>query len=220
MRVLSELAADQLRAAEHVRPLVVAAELHVAAVVLEQMIEVVGLHDHVVELQEGQALFHALLVALSTEHVVDGEACADLAQELDIIEVQQPVGVVDHDGFTFAEINESLHLALEALGVVVDILLGQHFAHIGAAGRIADHGRAAADERDGLVARHLQTLHERQRHEMTGSQRICRAVEANVEFGLARVDHFADLRLVRDLLDKASGLQFFINTHCDYSFYV
>ena len=187
---------------------------------LEQVVEIIGLHDHVVELQEGQALFHALLVALCTEHIVDGEACADLAQELDIIEVQQPVGVVDHDGFTFAEINESLHLALEALGVVVDILLGQHFAHIGAAGRIADHGRAAADERDGLVARHLQTLHERQRHEMTGSQRICRAVEANVEFGLARVDHFADLRLVRDLLDKASGLQFFINTHCDYSFYV
>ena len=59
------------------------------------MIEVVGLHNHIVELQEGQALFHALLVALSTEHIVDGEACADLPQEFDIIEVQQPIGVVD-----------------------------------------------------------------------------------------------------------------------------
>ena len=39
------------------RPLVVAAELHIAAVVLEEVIEVVGLHDHVVELQEAQAPF-------------------------------------------------------------------------------------------------------------------------------------------------------------------
>ena len=47
----------------------------------------------------------------------------------------------------------------------------------------------------------------------TDGQGILRAVEANIEFGLARVDHFADLRLVRDLLDKPSGLQLFINTH-------
>ena len=47
---LSKLAADELRAAQHIRPLIVAAELHIAAVVLEQMIEVVGLHNHIVEL--------------------------------------------------------------------------------------------------------------------------------------------------------------------------
>ena len=55
---------------------------------------------------------------------------------------------------------------------------------------------------------------------MAGGQGICRAVEADIELGLARVDHFADLRLIRDLLDKPSGLQFFINTHCDFSFYI
>ena len=62
------------RAAQHVAPLVVAAELHVASVVLEHIVEVVGLHDHVVELQEGEALLHALLVALRPEHVVHAEA--------------------------------------------------------------------------------------------------------------------------------------------------
>ena len=50
MRVLAELAADELRAAEHIRPLVIAAELHIAAVFLEHVIEVVALHNHVVEL--------------------------------------------------------------------------------------------------------------------------------------------------------------------------
>ena len=46
--------------ASPIAPLVVAAELHIAAVILEQMVEVVALHDHVVELQEAQTLFHVL----------------------------------------------------------------------------------------------------------------------------------------------------------------
>ena len=74
MRVLAQLAANQLGAAEHITPLVVAAELHVAAVVLEQVVEVVGLHGHVVELEEAQTLLHALLEAFGAEHVVDREA--------------------------------------------------------------------------------------------------------------------------------------------------
>ena len=85
--ILAQLAADQLGAAQHVAPLVVPAELHVAAIVLEHVVEVVALHDHVVELQEAEAFFEALLIALGAEHVVDGEACADLAQELDVIEL-------------------------------------------------------------------------------------------------------------------------------------
>ena len=61
VRVLAELAADQFRTAEHVGPLVVAAELHGAAVVLEEVVEVVGLHDHVVEFKEGKSLLLSLI---------------------------------------------------------------------------------------------------------------------------------------------------------------
>ena len=111
MGVLAQLLAYQLRTAEHVAPLVVAAELHIAAIVLEQVVEVVALHYHVVELQEAQPLLHALLVALGAEHVVDGEAGADLTQEVYIVEIQQPVGVVYHDGLVLAELNKALHLA-------------------------------------------------------------------------------------------------------------
>ena len=50
MRVLAEFSSDQLCTAEHVAPLVIAAELHVAAVSLEQLVEVVALHQHVVKL--------------------------------------------------------------------------------------------------------------------------------------------------------------------------
>ena len=180
---------------------------------LEHIVEVIALHDHVVELQEAQPLLHALLVALGTQHVVDGEAGAHLAQQVHIIQIQQPVGIVEHDGLALAEVNKSLHLALEALGVVVDILLGEHLPHIGTARGVADHGGAAADEGDRLVARHLQTLHQGQRHEMTCRQRVRRAVKADVERGLAVVDHLADLFLIGDLCDEAAGHQFFVNSH-------
>ena len=216
--VLAQLLADQFGTAQHIAPLVVAAELHVAAVLLEHVVEVIGLHDHIVELQEGQALFHALLIALGPKHIVDGEAGAHLPQQFHIVQVQQPVGVVEHHGLALAELDELFHLALEALGVVVDVLLGEHSAHIGAAGGVSDHGGAAADEGDGLVARHLQTLHQRQRHEMAGGEAVGRAVKADVEGSLAVVDHLADVVFVGDLGDQAAGLQFFINLHDFRSF--
>ena len=85
--VLAELAADQLGAAEHVAPLVVAAELQIAAVFLVERVEIVALHNHVVKLEEGEALFHALLVAFRAQHVVDREARAHFAQQLDVVEL-------------------------------------------------------------------------------------------------------------------------------------
>ena len=85
MGVLAELFADELGTAEHIRPLIVAAELHIAALVLEEVVEVIGLHYHIVELEEGKSLLHALLVTLGAEHIIDGEACADLAQKLNVV---------------------------------------------------------------------------------------------------------------------------------------
>ena len=213
MCILTELTADELRTAEHVRPLVVAAELHVAAVVLEHIVEVIALHDHVVELQEAQALFHALLVALSTQHIVHGEARADLAQELNVVERLEPLGIVEHERLAVREVNEALHLTLETLGIVLDGLLSKHLAHIGAAGGVADERRAVADEGDGLVAGHLQALHQAQRHKVTNVQRIRRAVKANVKRGFAVVDHVFDLFLIGHLRDQAAFDQFIIQCH-------
>ena len=52
MGILAQLTADQFRSAQHVAPLVVTAKLHVAAVPFEQLIEVIALHNHVIEFQE------------------------------------------------------------------------------------------------------------------------------------------------------------------------
>ena len=71
MGVFAEFFTDQLSAAEHIAPLIITAELHLAPVMLEKIIEVIALHDHVVELKKAQALFHPLLVALGTKHVIN-----------------------------------------------------------------------------------------------------------------------------------------------------
>ena len=182
------------------------------------MVEVVALHDHIVELKEAQALFHALLVALGAEHIVHAETGADLAKKLNIIKIQQPVGIVDHESLTIAEFDEALHLAAEAFGVVVDIRLGKHLTHIGTSRRIADHRGTAADKCNRLVARHLQALHKRERHEVTGRQAVRRAVKADIKASLSVVDQVADLLFIGDLRDKAAPDKLFVNLHRSFSF--
>ena len=179
---------------------------------LEHVVEVVALHDHVVELQEGQALLHALLVALGAQHVVHGEAGSYLAQQLNVVQIQQPVGVVQHQSLALGEINELLHLLFKACGIVSDIVLGQHLAHVGAAGGITDHRGAATDQSDGLVACQLQALHQGQRQKMAGGQAVSGAVKANVKGSLAVVDQVDDL-LIGNLSYQTAGFQFFVQRH-------
>ncbi|MNO08641.1 hypothetical protein D3C81_2314000 [compost metagenome] len=52
MGILAELSADQFGSAKHVAPLVITTKLHVAAMALEQLVEIVALHDHIVKFQE------------------------------------------------------------------------------------------------------------------------------------------------------------------------
>ena len=177
------------------------------------MVEVVALHDHVVEFQEGQALLHALLVAFGAQHVVHAEAGANFTQQLNVVQVQQPVSVVQHHGLAFAKLNKALHLALKALGVMVNVFFGQHFAHVGTARRVTDHGGAAANQGNGLIACHLQALHQGQGHKVAGGQAVGCAVKADVESSLAVVDYFLDFFLVRYLGNQAAGFQFVINGH-------
>ena len=77
--------ADQLDAAQNVRPLIVAAQLQRAIVFLEKMQEIVALHQHIVELQKRQTLFEPLLVALCRKHPVHGEMRSDFTEKIDVI---------------------------------------------------------------------------------------------------------------------------------------
>ena len=76
-------AAGQVDAVDDVAPLVRAAHLQEAAVAAVELQEVVGLQDHVVELEEAQRLVavEPRLDALEGQHPVDREVPADVAQE-------------------------------------------------------------------------------------------------------------------------------------------
>ncbi len=104
-----------------------------------------------------------------------------------------------------SEVDEPLHLLLEAVAVVLDGPPRSALTHIGTAGGVADHGGAAADQGNGLVACHLQALHQAQGHKVAHVQAVRRAVKADVEGGLAVVDHLADLFFVRHLGDQTAG---------------
>ena len=178
-----------------------------------QVPEIIGLHDHVVELEEAQAALHALLVAFRPEHIVHGEAASDFAEQLDVVQVQQPVRVVHKDGLIFPEFDEPVHLLHEAVHIVLNGLRGHHGAHIRAAGGVAHLRRTAADQHHGLVPGHLLPLHQAERHEVAHMEGVRRGVKANVEPGTAGINQFADLFFIRDLRDQAPGLEFFINSH-------
>ena len=91
---------------------------------------------------------------------------ADVAQEIDVVERVEPVGIVRHDGvaagaFEFQELGED---RADAFEIFVDHLLGEDAAAFVLAGGIADARGAAAHQRDRPVAGLLQPIqhHDRQ----------------------------------------------------------
>ena len=82
-------AAAEIDAVDDVAPLVGAAHLQAAAVAPVELDEIVGLQDHVVEFEERQRLLalEPQLDRIHRQHAVDREMPADIAQELDVVEL-------------------------------------------------------------------------------------------------------------------------------------
>ena len=126
----------------------------------EQFEEVVGLHQQVIEFEEGVGLLcgKAARDRVLFHHCVDGEMHAHLAQHFEIAELAEPVVIIDHDGIsrTVAEGQEGLECLLDAFHVGRDLLVGQQGARLFLVGRVAHLGCAAAHQDDGLAAALLE----------------------------------------------------------------
>ncbi len=110
-------------------------------------------------------------IGLHIEHPIDRKVGPIGPQKIDIVELGQPIGIVDHDGPVFTpELKELLHLLHDALGILLDGLGTFDLAHLVLTGRIGHQGRAAADQQDQLVAGFLEVFEGHQRLEMTGGQ--------------------------------------------------
>ena len=170
-----------------VAPLVAAAHLELAAVVLVEVCEVVTLEELVGELGERHALAalsaESLLDGVLGHHVVDGNQLAYLAGEVEESPVLHPVVVVDQNGGVGSvalEVDELGELGLDALLVVAQGRLVEKVALLGLHRGVADHAGGSADEGDGTMAGVLEVLEHHDADQMTDVQRISRGVDAHV----------------------------------------
>src|SRR5699024_7001202 len=150
--------------------------------------------------------FHSLLVALCYQHTVDGKMRSDLTQHLNVVQIQQPVCIIDHQCFPFREINKTTHLFLKTVTVMLDLLRRHHRTHIRSSRRIADVTGSASDQCDRPVSSFLETLHQAQRHEMSHMKTVCSWVKPDIESCFSVVDQFTDLFLIRNLGNQPSCL--------------
>ena len=178
---LLHLATNQLHATQHVGPLVVAAQFHNAIVILMQLPEVIGLHNHVVEFKEGQALFPTFFEAFSGEHAVYRKMHAYLSEQAYIVQVEQPISVVGNNGLALAKVDEAAHLLFEAGNIVLNELGSEHLAHFVLAAGVANHAGTAAQKHDGAMACLLHMAHHHQSNKVTHMQAVGSGVKANIE---------------------------------------
>ncbi|EJX02276.1 membrane protein [gut metagenome] len=100
---------------------------------------------------------------------------------------------------------------------MVDVFSGKHFAHIGSAGGIADHGSTTTDKGYGLVSGHLKAFHKSKSHKVTCGKAVSSAVKANIEFSFAVIYHFPYFFLICHLSDKSTLYQLFVDFHLLFS---
>ena len=139
--------------------------------------------------------------------------CSYIAKHIYIVQIQKPVSIVDHQCFTIGEIDETGHLFLEAVNVVLDGFFCHHLTHICSSGRVTDHTGTAAEKCDRTVACHLKTFHQAECHKMSYMKTVCCRVKANVEGCLSVIYHFFDLVFICYLGNQASRLKFFPYCH-------
>ena len=131
---------------------------------------------------------------------------ADVAQQRNIQKRVEPVGVVGHHrvGRAVAEFEVVGEALPDARHVGVDLLRRQQLARLVAARRIADLGRAAAHQRDRLVAGLLPPAQQHDLQEMADMQRIGRAVEADVGRANAARQQLIEARRIAALMHHAA----------------
>ena len=150
--------------------------------------------------------FEPKLDAVEGEHARDGEMAAELTEKRDILELIEPVGVVDHLGVggAVAERHELSEYPLDPFHIAGDVGIAEELTGLVLPGRIADLGGAATHEHDGSVPGPLEDPQHHDRQEAAHVQARRRAVEPDI----ARDDAFAGTSIeairVRDLMHVAA----------------
>ena len=107
---------------------------------------------------------------------------AVVAQEIDVVELVEPVGVVDEDGIVVAlpRLTNLPNTDSMPADIGGDLGVGEKLARLVLAGRIADLGGAAADQHDRPVPGLLQFAQHHDAEQIADMQARRRAVEADI----------------------------------------
>ena len=122
------------------------------------------------------------------QHAVDAEMAADVAQHVDVVELGQPLGIVDHHGIVSCRSRRCRNLENTCWMPRLLFSMSSSDSNLAAlipAGGIAHARGAAAHQGDGLVARLLQPVQQHDLDERTHMKGGCRAVESDIGCHLA-----------------------------------
>ena len=154
---------------------------------LVEIEEVVTLQELIGELGEGKSVagstVETLLHRLLSHHIVDGDVLTHLTGEVEEGEVFHPVVVIDHYGgigLLGLEVEETGHLGLNALLIVIERLVVQEVTLLRLARGVADHTGGTTDEDDGTVTTTLQMAEHHDAAEVTDVQGVCRGVGTQI----------------------------------------
>ena len=200
--------AAEVSAHDDVAPLVRAAHLRDAVVAAMQFQEVIGLQDHVIELEEGERLvaIEAQLHRVHGEHAVDREMPANVAQQRNVLEIVQPVGVIGHERVLRAAAEGQVigEAFLDALHVGVDRLCREQLARLVAAGGVTHLGRAGTHQGDRLVSCLLPPAQQHDLQQMADMQGVGGAVEADIGGTGAGAQQLIEARGIAALMHHAA----------------
>ena len=204
------LAPDEVDAGDDVAPLVRATDLEYAALVVMQPEVVVRLEQHVAELGEADPVLgvDAHLHALASEHLVDGDVLADVAQEFEHRDRLGPVTIVDeHASLRIGQIDDSTELFFDTGDVVVQHLVVEEIAFLGLAARVADHAGRATGQSDRPMPRILEPPQHHQPDQVAHMQTVRRGVTPVVDADGPFRDLRPEVLPVRRVVDQATCLE-------------
>ncbi len=132
---------------------------------------------------------------------------ADVAQEVDVIERVQPVGIVRHHRIILAvaEPQEAREDFANAFQVAVDDIVGEQPPALILAGGVADTGGAAAHQRDRTMAGLLHPMQHHDRQQRADMKGRGGAVEADIGRDRRLARERVQCLGLRDLVNEAPG---------------
>jgi hypothetical protein len=214
----AQFLAAEVHARSDIAPLIAAADLEFAIVVLAQAIKIERLQQHVAEFgvtDAGFAIFHPGAHALLGHHHVDGKMLSDIPEKIQECDLARPIGIIEQLGRIGGrfEIQQLAHLLFNRSNVCFEQFPCDELALGGFATGIADQSCGATRKSDGPMPPQLEAPQGKQRNEIADVEAVGGGIEPRVKRDGAGFKAFRKLLRVGAIGQQSSPLKFGKNVH-------